>query len=322
LAEDVTDVPARELVNSVLQIVDRDSSSSDVAAGTVPPAETERLDSLLLALSQIGKRQQPRPLHDPLLFGNYRVSYVSSRGSPAGGPIVTSPRSRRVFRSKGLYQAIARGRLGHPSIVVNKVVASLFGFLTFSIALRGLVCRPSLETLTALEDEADTVKVVFDPARLLLPGGIEVRVGRPSSVTLQTVYLDERLRLGRGKYGATFVFKRDAAADWEDMESLGREPVPAASQAAGIAVTAALAGLGALCLVGLWGVGPLALLPLGQVGPVRAALAPAVRLLGFVVGLVAAGLLRAMVQAAMVPDVAVDSAQKEAGAPEPVAEGA
>lgn len=72
LAEDVTDVPARELVNSVLQIVDRDSSSSDVAAGTVPPAETERLDSLLLALSQIGKRQQPRPLHDPLLFGNYR----------------------------------------------------------------------------------------------------------------------------------------------------------------------------------------------------------------------------------------------------------
>ena len=60
----------------------------------------------------------------------------------------------------------------------------------------------------------------------------------------------------------------------------------------------------------------------GQVGPVRAALAPAVRLLGFVVGLVAAGLLRAMVQAAMVPDVAVDSAQKEAGAPEPVAEGA
>ena len=69
------------------------------------------------------------------------------------------------------------------------------------------MCRPSLETLTALEDEADTVKVVFDPARLLLPGGIEVRVGRPSSVTLQTVYLDERLRLGRGKYGATFVFK-------------------------------------------------------------------------------------------------------------------
>lgn len=65
------------------------------------------------------------------------------------------------------------------------------------------------------------------------------------------------------------------------MESLGREPVPAASQAAGIAVTAALAGLGALCLVGLWGVGPLALLPLGELSWQGAGRGADARLVGF-----------------------------------------
>lgn len=42
---------------------------------------------------------------------------------------------------------------------------------------------------------------------------IIIAAGPPSSVELQTQYLDERVRLGKGSRGSLFVFTRGGAAD-------------------------------------------------------------------------------------------------------------
>ena len=57
------------------------------------------------------------------------------------------------------------------------------------------------------------MQVVFEPPRLALPGGINLAVGPPSSVVLSTTYLDERVRLGRGGRGSSFVFTKGGASD-------------------------------------------------------------------------------------------------------------
>lgn len=132
--------------------------------------------------------------------------YTSSRGSPAGGVLLRGRRTRALFETRGLFQSVIPGVAGESVVVTNKVSAALFG-LPFAVGLRGRVRPPSEEALEALQGTvADTVRVEFDPARLML-GNIELRVGTSSAVTLQTTYLDSKLRLGRGKLGSLFVFR-------------------------------------------------------------------------------------------------------------------
>ena len=114
-------------------------------------------------------------------------------------------------------------------MVTNRVTAVVFG-VPFAVGLRGAVVPPTEPSssvgdatsttlsdavrldaqLRRMEGEAqykrrsgfgtadDTVTVVFDPARLTLPFG-EVRIGRRSVVTLQTTFVDDRVRLGLGE---------------------------------------------------------------------------------------------------------------------------
>lgn len=44
--------------------------------------EQARVDALLEELEEAGRQQQPRPLDNPLLFGNCSVAYVSTRQAP------------------------------------------------------------------------------------------------------------------------------------------------------------------------------------------------------------------------------------------------
>lgn len=44
--------------------------------------EQAHIDQLLEKLESTGKEQQPRPLENPLLFGNFNVAYVSTRQAP------------------------------------------------------------------------------------------------------------------------------------------------------------------------------------------------------------------------------------------------
>lgn len=57
------------------------------------------------------------------------------------------------------------------------------------------------------------LQVTFEPPRVSLPGGISLAVGPTSSVVLSTTYLDERVRLGRGGRGSSFVFTRGGVCE-------------------------------------------------------------------------------------------------------------
>lgn len=66
-------------------------SSAD--GGVTMTAEQRiEVDALLDQLETIGSAQQPRPLDNPLLFGNYNVAYTSTARAP-------TERSQRESRS-------------------------------------------------------------------------------------------------------------------------------------------------------------------------------------------------------------------------------
>eukprot|EP00882_Tetradesmus_deserticola_P021890 GHRQ01023723.1.p1 GENE.GHRQ01023723.1~~GHRQ01023723.1.p1 ORF type:complete len:134 (-),score=34.39 GHRQ01023723.1:158-559(-) len=50
----------------------------------MPPQKKAEVDALISQLEAAGRSQQPRPLQNPLLFGNYNVAYTSSGEDQSG----------------------------------------------------------------------------------------------------------------------------------------------------------------------------------------------------------------------------------------------
>lgn len=102
-------------------------------------AESAEVDGLLDDLERVGAEQQPRPLQNPLLFGNYNVAYTSTRrtpseqGQPAGGRFRGTV-GRALFRTAGLFQSVMQ-----PDIATNKVQFNLLGCIPGFVGLRGKV---------------------------------------------------------------------------------------------------------------------------------------------------------------------------------------
>ena len=70
----------------------------------------------------------------------------------------------------------------------------------------------------------DALQVSFEPPRVSLPGGISLAVGPTSSVVLSTTYLDERVRLGKGGRGSSFVFTRGGVCEHAGKHSCAFSP--------------------------------------------------------------------------------------------------
>uniref|UniRef100_A0A7S3VJL2 Plastid lipid-associated protein/fibrillin conserved domain-containing protein n=2 Tax=Dunaliella tertiolecta TaxID=3047 RepID=A0A7S3VJL2_DUNTE len=175
-------------------------------------------DGLLDRLEEVGAKQEPRPLENELLWGNYNVVYTSTnrsqeKRSPSGGRF-RSRIGRSLFQTTGLYQSVLK-----PGIVTNKVAFKLFGLIPGAVGLRGKV--------EPVGTNGDTVKVDFEPPVLSfaesINGGLHLRIGKESDVTLTTTYLDERVRVGKGSRGSLFVFTRGGAADKAGMDVVGRQ---------------------------------------------------------------------------------------------------
>ncbi|KAL6778760.1 PLAP4 [Auxenochlorella protothecoides x Auxenochlorella symbiontica] len=201
------------LVDTLLQ----DIQSTD-AGDSVSPPQRARIDDTIRHLARIGDGQDPRPLRNPDLFGNFAVAYVSpgtaQPGAAAGGRF-RSTLGKALFPTRGLFQSVLS-----PDIVVNKVCFALLGLIPGSVVLRGKL-QPIPNFATGSEETLDTVKVSFEPPVLSLGEAIHIRVGPPSTVSLQTVYVDRRVRLGLGSRGSLFVFTRGGAADAQAMEAAG-----------------------------------------------------------------------------------------------------
>jgi len=185
----------------------------------------EEVDELVAKLEDAGAAQTS-PLQREELYGNYSVAYTSAgsgqRGAPAGGRFRGSI-GRLLFKTKGLYQNVRK-----PKEVANLVCFALFGLVAGSVALRG--------KLEALED-GKSVRVQFEKPRLRV-GPLTMSFGPTSQVELATTYLDDKVRLGKGSRGSTFVFVRggngadDVAPQVEQLYS---------ARALGVASTLALA---------------------------------------------------------------------------------
>ncbi|KAG2491387.1 hypothetical protein HYH03_010178 [Edaphochlamys debaryana] len=207
---------ATAIVDRILESI-RDTDSG----AAISPEKRAEVDELLEQLEQIGAAQQPRPLDNPLLWGNYNVAYTSSGkgqyGEPAGGRF-RGRVGKALFRTAGLFQSVLQ-----PDIATNKVEFKLFGFIPGFVGLRGKVLPEG--------DEGDTVQVLFEPPVLTIGEGLHLRIGRTSSVVLSTTYLDERVRLGKGSRGSLFVFTRGGAADAAGMDRVGLQTTSLTSAA-------------------------------------------------------------------------------------------
>ncbi|MEW5304010.1 MAG: hypothetical protein WDW36_006652 [Sanguina aurantia] len=240
------------LVDSVLRAVENTDGGL-----LMNKADMESVDLMLDALEQQGAQQEPRPLGNELLWGNYNVAYTSTSramtqsGNPAGGRF-RGGLGRMLFRSTGIFQSVLA-----PDIATNKIEFKLLGCISGAVGLRGKVVP-----VTGGNSNADTVKVLFEKPVLSF-GDLHLKIGPPSSVELQTQYLDERVRLGKGSRGSLFVFTRGGAADTAGMDLVGLQK---SSQTALLAfsvvfcsifITGALAWLsgplpGKVLGVGLW----------------------------------------------------------------------
>eukprot|EP00250_Pteridium_aquilinum_P017622 c2370_g1_i1 orf=260-1018(+) len=173
---------ARMLVDDLLSLVE----SSDRGA-LLAQQEQSRVEELIGSLEQHCIRE---PLQSPLLFGEWDVVYSSN--PTATGGYYRSAVGRTLLRTNKMMQVVKE-----PDFVSNKVSFAALGVLQGEVSLKG--------KLEALDNR--WIKITFDPPNLRL-GPIEFQYGGITSVKIAIIYLDERVRLGRGSRGSLFVFKR------------------------------------------------------------------------------------------------------------------
>ena len=165
-------------------------------------------------------------LDDVNLFGYYDVSFVGTgsnqTGNPAGG-LFRGKLGQLLYKNEGLYQHVLKTPekgMGRDITVINVVKGRLLHFFVLYVILDGF-CKPLLlderQRLTKKYGNRlseGTVKALFLPPLLGLglytnsDKLVSFRVGPKSDVVLDTIYLDESFRLGRGSRGSTFIFRR------------------------------------------------------------------------------------------------------------------
>lgn len=132
----------------------------------------------------------PEPLQSPLIFGDWDVVYCSN--PTAAGGYYRSAIGRVLFKTKQMTQIIS-----FPDIVENNVAFSALGLLNGDVSLKG--------KLKAMDTH--WIEITFDSPDLKI-GPLEFQYGGTSSVKIAVIYVDEKIRLGRGSRGSIFVFKR------------------------------------------------------------------------------------------------------------------
>lgn len=173
---------AHGLVDKLLSLV----NGSDRGA-LLPQQERDKVEQLIASLEQ---HCMPQPLQSPLIFGDWDVVYSSN--PTATGGYYRSALGRTLLRTKQMMQIVKE-----PDFISNKVSFAALGILDGEVSLKG--------KLEALDNR--WIKITFDSPNLKL-GSIQFQYGGISSVKIAIIYLDERVRLGRGSRGSLFVFKR------------------------------------------------------------------------------------------------------------------
>ncbi|VFQ60429.1 unnamed protein product [Cuscuta campestris] len=131
-----------------------------------------------------------KPVNCPLIFGEWDVVYCSNPTSPGG--LYRSALGRLFFKTKEMIQVLEA-----PNIVRNRVCFSILGFIDGEVSLTG--------KLNVLDEK--WIEVIFKSPEIKI-GGLELAYGGESEVKLEILYVDEKMRLGKGSRGSLFVFRR------------------------------------------------------------------------------------------------------------------
>ncbi|KAH7432931.1 hypothetical protein KP509_07G046500 [Ceratopteris richardii] len=128
-----------------------------------------------------------------LLFAfsvEWDVVYSSNPTSTGG--YYRSALGRALLNTKQMMQIVKE-----PDSVSNKVSFAALGIFDGEVSLQG-----KLEVL-----DKNWIKIKFESPELKI-GSFDFQYGGQSSVKIAIIYLDERVRLGRGSRGSLFVFRR------------------------------------------------------------------------------------------------------------------
>ena len=162
VSEDVSGTPSKR---APFQTTDPSAADADAAVAellatiadtdsgrNVTPEQRRATDANIALLEAVGATQTPNALNNPLIFGDYDVSYVSTGGrqigNPAGGRFRGGLGSA-LFRTVGLEQ-----NLYEPDVVVNRVAFLVFGLIPGEVVLQGTFAPVEVEAETAAEAAA------------------------------------------------------------------------------------------------------------------------------------------------------------------------
>lgn len=150
----------------------------------------EEHERVLMIVSELERLCIPEPLKSPFILGEWDVEYCSNPRSPGG--YYRSAIGRLLLKTKEMTQSIQA-----PDVVGNKVAFSAFNAIDGEVSLKG--------KFTPLDNK--WIDITFDAPSLKF-GPFNFQYGGESTVKIAIIYLDERIRLGRGSRGSIFIFKR------------------------------------------------------------------------------------------------------------------
>ncbi|EKX33577.1 hypothetical protein GUITHDRAFT_147803 [Guillardia theta CCMP2712] len=187
--------------------------------GEYTKEESSKISDRIDRLEEVGRGRDY--LEDPRLVGYYRVQYVQDvgRGRPVGGNFRYTAAGRALFKTTDALQHIL-----DKGVAVNMLYLKFLGSIPACVVLRGDFEQLSDAERAQVEVKfqtpppglsPQTIKASFDSPRISFgPSGLfTFNVGPTTTVYLDTIYLDERIRIGKNRYGGRFVFTRLGEAE-------------------------------------------------------------------------------------------------------------
>eukprot|EP00252_Welwitschia_mirabilis_P006893 TRINITY_DN1782_c0_g1_i1.p1 TRINITY_DN1782_c0_g1~~TRINITY_DN1782_c0_g1_i1.p1 ORF type:complete len:250 (-),score=25.57 TRINITY_DN1782_c0_g1_i1:260-1009(-) len=177
-----TEKNADALVETLLSMVQNSDRGAKLSK--------EEQETVANTISDLERYCIDEPLASPLIFGEWDVEYSSNPTSTGG--YYRSALGRLVLETKSMIQVLQA-----PNVVQNKVAFRAIHQINGEVSLEG--------TFTALSNTC--IEIKFEPPKLVL-GPFNLQYGADSKVKISILYLDEKVRIGRGSRGSIFIFKR------------------------------------------------------------------------------------------------------------------
>lgn len=210
----------------------------------------QQVRNIILSLEKLGTGNTSFP---PIL-GNDNVTHVipsKPNEKPVGGKWLRGLAQVLLTTRRTLQHLLPPNKKDSVAQAVNVISLSAFKDLfCIHVILQGDAHAMSEQERSDIAHKRSTpgslslrtVRVDFDPPRIVLGRLLNLAIGPPSSVILDTPYCDHRVRLGKGSRGSWFIFDRcfdDEAEEWK--ERIARPPL---RKSRALAVLTACLGVG------------------------------------------------------------------------------